>query len=454
MNLELAPYDYFEELRYIWEILIAEYLLTVPTGLKRRSHFWVRFAIGTILLTGVCFIYFVLFAVYMNNPDFFVNRWRTRLVFISWYSLLIILSVVQLKFLFRESLTTLLPRALIAWCTQHVEYVIINEAMGRGFWPEVRTNYLWAYILICVVSCGLLYWGMYRIFHPLVIIDGIEPNKKSYIVYNTLFFIFLLVLTFFHQEVFSNLIETDPDTAYFAAIVDALVCIGAILGMYMVYRTNQEYLGKKEAQMLLAEREKQYQQSKEAIDIINRKSHDLKHQVRALKTMDVEKRDAALSDVEKSLSIYDSSFHTGNEVLDTILTEKSLLAEKEHIRLTAIVDPSCLANMDPLDLYVLFGNAIDNALEACEKLPPEQEKVVSIHIAKEHGMDSIQIENTFDGKLLENGNDLLTSKSNKEYHGYGYRSIREIAEKYHGVAVHETEGNLFLLHILIPVSSF
>jgi len=452
MNFDfIHPYDYFEELRYILEVLAAEFLLTIPTPLKRREFFWQKLVAGTLFLCGFSYLLFVIRAGINLVPEAFENRWMVRIVYIPWYCLLIFLTTLFLKILFDAPFVTLVSRSLIAWCCQHMEFVFANEIIGLGIAPWMREDYLFCYILLSVATCALLYFLLYRYFIPLLRIENIDTLPKKTVWAFFFAFVILLVSTFFHQEIFNDYIENKPDGAYFSATVDFFSCFLILVSMYMIYRLLKVNKEKIEAQKLLAEREKQFEQSKEAIAIINRKSHDLKHQIRALQEMSSEDQQKAFCDVEKSLTIYDSSFHTGNEVLDTILTEKALVAEKNHIRITSIIDGKLLSFIDKMDLYVLFGNALDNAIEACEKLSSDQDKVISIHISKEQGMCSIQIENTFDGKLYGEGEDLLTSKQNKAYHGYGYASIKEIAKKYGGVAVHEAKANLFVLHILLPV---
>mgnify|MGYP003277650684 CR=1 FL=1 len=194
----------------------------------------------------------------------------------------------------------------------------------------------------------------------------------------------------------------------------------------------------------------QYEMSKETIDIINRKCHDLKHQVAALRGIEnLEKRSDAIDSIEESVMIYDSMPQTGNTILDTVLTEKSLVCSQEKINMTCIADGGLLDFMDAVDLYTLFGNALDNAVEGVRKLPVEQ-RCISLLLHKKAGLIFIQIENPYlEEIVLENGIP-MTSKHDRNYHGFGIRSIIHTAEKYGGFVTIETEYKIFLLRLTIP----
>lgn len=105
-------------------------------------------------------------------------------------------------------------------------------------------------------------------------------------------------------------------------------------------------------QLLWHQQKSQYQISKETIDLINRKCHDLKHQVRALRTLSSEEeKEKQISEIEDSVGIYSAIVHTGNEILDVILSEKSLRCEDREIHINCVADGSLLSFMNPVDLY-------------------------------------------------------------------------------------------------------
>lgn len=192
------------------------------------------------------------------------------------------------------------------------------------------------------------------------------------------------------------------------------------------------------AERLMAEHQRQLQMSRENIDAINLRCHDLRHQIRQLAdgsaTVDAE----VLADVAREVSVYDSAVRTGNQALDTILTEKSLLCEQAQATLTCIADGGALSFMAPADLYALFGNALDNALEAVGQVEDPARRSISLLVRVRAGMAQVHVENTCNGVALLVDGLPQTSKRAADgtpdtlYHGFGTRSMRAIVERYGG----------------------
>ena len=133
--------------------------------------------------------------------------------------------------------------------------------------------------------------------------------------------------------------------------------------------------------MLMKQQEEQYEITRDNIDMINQKCHDLKHQVRALRGLaDDESKERYLKELEQSVEIYGAIVKTGNDVLDTILTEKSLSCQAKGIKINCIADGSKLEFVDPVDLYGILGNAVDNAMEAVEKISDARMRLIDIAI--------------------------------------------------------------------------
>ncbi len=196
----------------------------------------------------------------------------------------------------------------------------------------------------------------------------------------------------------------------------------------------------------------QFEQSRENIELINIKCHDLKKRLQQYEDSKVGLTPEEIAEIKESIDIYDSTIKTGNEILDAILTERSLVCEKKNIKFSCIADGEALDFMSAGDVFALFANAVDNAIEAVSKLSDE-EKIISLTVRRRMGMVSVMVDNYYDREALTFDNGLpKTTKSNAAYHGFGMKSIRMTVEKYGGQMNIKTD-DMFHLSILLPETS-
>ena len=203
--------------------------------------------------------------------------------------------------------------------------------------------------------------------------------------------------------------------------------------------------------MLWKKEQEQYELSKENIALINQKCHDLKHQIRAIRYMNKEEIDAYLNEMEESIEIYESIVKTGNEVLDTILTEKSLYCKERGITVSCVADGSQMGFINTIDLYAILGNALDNAIEAVEKFYYQEERQIDVMIYRQQQFLVINIINPMKEKLVFDEDLPRTTKADRFHHGFGLRSIRYLVKKYDGNLNVSEEDGCFSLKILIPI---
>ncbi len=197
---------------------------------------------------------------------------------------------------------------------------------------------------------------------------------------------------------------------------------------------------------------KQYKQSRESIDLINYKYHDLKHQIAVLRSEeDPEKRNSFLNKMEEEIKMYELQNKTGNTVLDTVLTSKSMYCDKHGITLTSVADGKLLDFMDTMDICSIFGNALDNAIECELKIEDKEKRLIHVVVTQQKNFLLIRIENYFEGNLKMKEGKLLTTKKEKKFHGYGIKSIRYTVNKYGGVVNIDVKDNWFELKMLIPI---
>lgn len=154
--------------------------------------------------------------------------------------------------------------------------------------------------------------------------------------------------------------------------------------------------------------------------------------------------------LQRQIEMYEDYVHTGNDILDIILKEKSKLAREKHIVFSAAADLNSMDFMEPLDISTIFGNSLDNAIEASEKLP-EGQGAILLKAGRVQNFFSILVENNCseDNK----GNINRTTKKDGFLHGFGISNMKKTAEKYGGQLITQKKDGKFTLKILIPISS-
>ena len=193
--------------------------------------------------------------------------------------------------------------------------------------------------------------------------------------------------------------------------------------------------------------ERQYQMSKDSIELINIKCHDIKYKLDAL-TAQGGMTPEAVKELRDSIAIYDSKTETGNQLLNILITEKSLYCEQNGINLSCMIDGVKLDFMETGDLYCLFGNLIDNALEAVKEIEEKERRVINLMVKSKDNLLLVQEENYYNGtREFEDGLP-LTTKKDKNSHGFGMRSLRMIVKKYGGELAAYVSDDIFHLNII------
>ena len=252
--------------------------------------------------------------------------------------------------------------------------------------------------------------------------------------------------------------STIPDRGLPSYDVIALNWIYLFLCVYILYSVFEIVYNRRLQENVLAierlraSEARQYQMSRENIEAINIKCHDLKHQIRELASGGAAVDGSVLDDISREVGVYDSVVKSGNVALDTILTEKSLYCEKHGITLSCIADGEALGFVEPTELYSFFGNALDNAIEAVERLGDPERRSIALVVKHIGGMVSVHVENYFDGRVEFSGEGLpRTRKDDPASHGFGVRSMRMIIEGRGGSLTCRAVDDVFHLDALIPV---
>ena len=159
--------------------------------------------------------------------------------------------------------------------------------------------------------------------------------------------------------------------------------------------------------------------------------------------------DGVNNSMQQKLLIHKS--YSNNFLLDAIIHDAARICEERGISFSAQAYISENSQISDLDIVYIFSNAIDNAIEACSKMPG-QDQFIQITSSGNSEWDSIEIVNSFNGVLLRSGQGFETTKKNKDYHGLGLRIIEETVENLEGVLHIEPDqaAKIFKIVISIP----
>lgn len=426
-------YQFWGSFSFVGALFLAVFLVSHKI---EKKPFWIaRVLVSTLVALIICHTYIlILFTLSLSPPiDLILKNVNCVILFF--------LCLGAMKFSCKCTIQEALFCCVAGYCMQHITQrtsIIIDLIFLKN-----PTSFQLAFILTFITLIG--YCLFFFIFIQNSHYHTIIADSKFQIAISALVLLITIPLSSFANTEAQNSHNTALQLyLYVFSILSALLAF--ILEFSLLLQKNTE-AERDLIQHLMQENQAQYLIEKNTIDMINVKSHDLKHQIAQLeKTFDP----SILNDVKEAVNSYDFIFHTGSTPLDTVLTMKGLFCEKNNITLTCIADGSSLFFMSESDIYILFGNILDNAIEAVSKISDPEKRLISLTICAKYSFLQIHSENYFEGTLSFVNDMPQTTKSNKIYHGFGTHSIKLISEKYHGSCLFKAENQIFTLDLLLP----
>lgn len=190
----------------------------------------------------------------------------------------------------------------------------------------------------------------------------------------------------------------------------------------------------------------QYESVKASMDAISMKCHDLKH---VFNRIEGKLNQEELAQLQSAITMYDSRVETGNDVLNVVLSEKNLVCSKHGIQFSAMMDGSLLTFLTPAQTYTVFGNLMDNAIEAVQKLP-EENRIITLSCQRTNEGVEIEESNYFDRQTATVNETMRTTKADVARHGFGIKSIQYIAQQHGGTVETTMQEDMFFLRIFFP----
>lgn len=419
---------FWEKLAYMVQLLTACSVFMYPIR-KRENYAWRSIGSAVLLLTVVYFL-----NSFMGEPP-------GKTAILLYWIFFLILCLLYVWICADVPYSEVVYCACCAAAMQHTAYDIY----------QIYFLLVGKYPVVYVIIYGAVYFAYYYFFARKLTVDGRYRVGKEDIFPLLTILLFVWLLTILVRN--TQLIDGNMKNCIIYLIADGLCCYHILWGQVRQQEKMQLQKELDGINYVWCQQKEQYHVTQETIDIINRKCHDLRHQLRGLyKVEDEWERNRYLKEIEDAIMIYDTAVKTGNDALDTVLMEKGLFCHNHGIQWTCTAnDGSMLGFMEPGDIYAIFGNAIDNAIDAVMELEDQEKRIISARVFQKRNVMMIQVQNYYEGDLKFVDGLPLTTKKDKYFHGYGMKSLRYTAEKYNGTMTAAAENQIFTVNILLPL---
>lgn len=426
---------------FIIGLLLLELVLLRRFSFKKYGPVYYVVLSVIMLVLGRCVL-----DMWKWNGEVIVTPWSN----VFWKAVLSFISVIQIMICFDASFYNGLYVMTLALVCQNIQFSVyaILEFVLRGRslvgTPVVERSAILG-ISVLLLSLFFVYYVIAKRLRDLEF--DVNENHINIILLGIGMFAIndCLNIYLFSNDPYSNFGKTMMMLRIYNIATDIIIVY--MINTLLIRKNIEDE--KRLVEAINRQRNIQYLMSRELIDNINIKSHDLKKQLKFLKSDEVQNKEYVEA-LDNMVSDYDSMIITDNNALTTVLTEKSIVCKSEGISFSCMIDDKAISFMNELDVYTLFANLMDNAIEASLKLSKEKRNIF-VEIKNEKGFLHIHEENSFTGRIIEKDGIISTIKKDKMGHGFGIKSMRQMVEKYGGTLSYSAGQGVFKLNILIPI---
>lgn len=420
---------------FVGELLLATSVYVFK--LRRRNHFW--------LWLVLCLSYFIGFA-YSWSLIPYINSVTSIIFSILFFFIAFFGLIGSLMACFKVNIQAAMFLGTAGYAMQHFTYKLIQIVIGsieKGIPSFVDNNYgiYGIYASFVIISLPIFYNMFGKKIH----------NNETLIIKDSrllIISIILIICTVILNLIYESFVKVSNLTLFIVGCLFDMVCCFLTLFIEFEMLKSKE-ISEAYIQMktIWESEKKQLEISKENMDYMKILAHDLKHELNE-STLLISKD--KVDELNHRIAAFGNSIKTGNDILDLVIAERTLIVQKENINLSIIADGSVLSNMKQSDCYSLFMNIMDNAIDAVKELPKDQREI-SLAVRESMGMILIHEVNPFKGTLNFKDGLPQTTKRDSMYHGFGTKSIKGIVDSYSGdCEISIKDNNIYVLNILLP----
>lgn len=420
---------------FVGELLLATSVYVFK--LRRRNHFWLWLVLCLSCFIGFAYSWSLI--PYINSVTSII--FSILFFFIAFFGL-----IGSLMACFKVNIQAAMFLGTAGYAMQHFTYKLIQIVIGsieKGIPSFVDNNYgiYGIYASFVIISLPIFYNMFGKKIH----------NKETLIIEDSrllIISIILIICTVILNLIYESFVKVSNLTLFIVGCLFDMVCCFLTLFIEFEMLKSKE-ISEAYIQMktIWESEKKQLEISKENMDYMKILAHDLKHELNE-STLLISKD--KVDELNHRIAAFGNSIKTGNDILDLVIAERTLIVQKENINLSIIADGSVLSNMKQSDCYSLFMNIMDNAIDAVKELPKDQREI-SLAVRESMGMILIHEVNPFQGTLNFKDGLPQTTKRDSMYHGFGTKSIKGIVDSYSGdCEISIKDNNIYVLNILLP----
>lgn len=420
---------------FVGELLLATSVYVFK--LRRRNHFWLWLVLCLSCFIGFAYSWSLI--PYINSVTSII--FSILFFFIAFFGL-----IGSLMACFKVNIQAAMFLGTAGYAMQHFTYKLIQIVIGsieKGIPSFVDNNYgiYGIYASFVIISLPIFYNMFGKKIH----------NNETLIIEDSrllIISIILIICTVILNLIYESFVKVSNLALFIVGCLFDMVCCFLTLFIEFEMLKSKE-ISEAYIQMktIWESEKKQLEISKENMDYMKILAHDLKHELNE-STLLISKD--KVDELNHRIAAFGNSIKTGNDILDLVIAERTLIVQKENINLSIIADGSVLSNMKQSDCYSLFMNIMDNAIDAVKELPKDQREI-SLAVRESMGMILIHEVNPFQGTLNFKDGLPQTTKRDSMYHGFGTKSIKGIVDSYSGdCEISIKDNNIYVLNILLP----
>ena len=321
--------------------------------------------------------------------------------------------------------------------------ILIGLALYEAIIKKIQITFM--HVIISTVILGIIGYSVYRFSYMIV-------------VWILLCFIWNHYHFFKEERIFSVIvILLYLGIIFLGVYYDGTVAggIGALIFILLEYLL-QTIMKREEDKTIVYQNKLMKQQMDEIENIymtMRGWRHDYHNHLQSLKGYlslnKVEQMKNYLNELETDLDSIDTLYHSGNLQLDSILNAKLAIAEKGQIRIHCDASIPPQLHVSDLDLCVILGNLLDNAIESCRKIKDSDERFIRVYIGILKKQLYISITNATSETVKQRTDHYFTTKRGD--HGHGLKRVDQVVKKYDGYLNRQNEPGVFATEIVLPL---